>query len=320
MRARLLLPALLLLASRPALAADAGARTPVRLTYQRAPGAESCPDEPVFRAVVAARTSFDPFRADAPEHLSVVLTRRGRTYVGRAELRDARGALVWPRELAPMEDCASVVEGLGFAVAVKLDPAGPPPAAPPPSAPAPAPPPVAPLPARDAPVPPAAPAPRRFRLSLAGLAGFGLSPAVVAGGAALGFGVAWQPVTISIEARAFPVAKGTAEGGGMITIGRYAGALVPCAHWRLLAGCAQVELGALRATSDAAHPQAVLLFQASLGLRAAVEVPIVDRLALRVSGDALFGLLRSTLQLDGRTAWVSPVASATLGGGLVTFF
>lgn len=319
------LPSLALFAicsSQSVARADLPPRVPVQLTYTRGAGAERCPDEPFFRDVVRAKTSFDPFQADAGAQLAITITRRGAEHAARAELRDAHGTLLWRRDFAPLADCASEVEGLGFAVALKLDPAGPPPAppAPPPPPPPPSPPPQ---PTRDAPAtPPPSPTTSRpaVRLGLSGAVGFGVSPALVAPGLSLDVGVGWTAFSLAAEGRAFPAATGPAQGGGdTITTGLFTGALIPCGHWRVLAGCAIVELGGMRGVSDAAHPTSSVVFHAASGIRASVEIRLDARFALRFAGDVLFALQPSTFLIDDRPAWSTPLVSGTLGAGLLTF-
>ena len=126
---------LFFLLSTPSWAADLPPRSAVRLTYERGE-LKRCPEEQVFRDVLRARMSYDPFSPEAEARLVVTIVREGPAYRGRAELRDRAGAVLWPRTLGPFADCQSLVEGLGLAVSIKLDPGGgeeptPPPPSPP---------------------------------------------------------------------------------------------------------------------------------------------------------------------------------------------
>jgi hypothetical protein len=297
-----------------ALAADPV--QPVRLDYLRAPGAERCPDEQVFRDVIRARMSHDPFAPTAETRLIVTITREGPFYKGRAELRDRSGALLWPRVLPPFADCHSVVEGLGLAVSVKLDPVG---------APAPTPtPPLAPPQTRpDSALSPEPQRHDRFRIGATAVLGLGVAPRPAAGVAVdLGFRPPfWPTFSLSVEVRAYPPARGPAETGpAQIRTWQITGAAVPCARWSLLFGCAVLELGALSATSNAVHPQTATLFHLNAGPRVGVEWAFTDHLALRVSGDLLFAPVRQALRIEGQPQWTAPVAAGAVGLGLVTFF
>lgn len=312
----------------------------MRLEVTRGPGAEACPADQVLHDVLASRMSWDPIDSSAPARLVASLTKRGRVFLGHVEIHSASGAVVWQRELDPLATCESVVEGLGFVAALKLDPAGPPagrPAAPIPS------PPIAPAasaigtPIGSAPIAPpiAPPAPPiadpaapietrpKIQVGLAGGVGFGVSPSTVAGIGAINVGIRWPALSVQLEARAFPIASGAGAGtasSATITTGLFGAAAVGCAHWRALAGCGVLDVGALRATAPADHPVTAVVTSVRAGLRAAAELPLGDILAIKVSGDALLGLQRPALKLDGAVAWTAPVIAGGLQAGLVVSF
>jgi hypothetical protein len=147
-----------------------------------------------------------------------------------------------------------------------------------------------------------------------------MSPAPAAVGLALDVGVRWTAFSMSAEGRAFPSATGPAQGGvDTVTTGLFTGALVPCGHWRVIAGCAIVELGGMRGVSNAAQPTSSVVFHAASGVRLGVEVRLDDHFALNFAGDVLFTLQPSTFLIDTRPAWSTPLVSGMLGAGVSTF-
>src|SRR5262245_62051222 len=93
----------------------------LRLEYTLGPGVGKCPTEGTLRNVIGANMTFDPFVAEAPERLLVSIQRKGRKFHGLAEIRDRTGAVLWSFPVA-VSDCHLVVDGLGFAIGVALDP------------------------------------------------------------------------------------------------------------------------------------------------------------------------------------------------------
>ncbi len=317
--------ALLLLRSAPAFAEPPPSGSGTRLSYTRVlPGAERCPDEQGFRDMVAAQMGgADPFVSSGAQRMEVSLSRKGRGFQGKFFLVDRAGHSTKPRELSG-PTCGVVAEDLALSVFVALR-ALPPPSPPPPS---PAPPPPLPLAhAPEAPLP--EPPPLALRLGVGAAVGLGVSPANAAPGVVVDVGLRWfrwAPLSLALEGRAYPTATGPAtSSGARVTTGLYTGALVPCAHWGVvthlsLAGCALVQLGALRVTSDAPRPAPSIFFHAAAGLRGGVEVPLIDHLALRATGDVLFTLQPSIALIYGAPAWETPLVSASFGLGAVASF
>jgi hypothetical protein len=147
-----------------------------------------------------------------------------------------------------------------------------------------------------------------------------MSPARAAAGAALDVGVRWTAFSLSAEGRVFPSATGPVQGSAdSITTGLFTGALIPCGHWRIIGGCAIVELGGMRGVSNAGDPTSSVVFYAASGVRASVEVRLGDHFGLRFAGDVLFTLQPSTFLLGKQPAWRTPLVSGTLGAGVVTY-
>jgi hypothetical protein len=296
--------------------AEIPARTVVHLDYTaRDPG---CPREQFLQDVIRARTSYQPLVAAAPTRLVVTVKRDGRGYTARAVIRDASGAVLYARERGPRSDCQAIVEGLGFAISVALDPGGPavtpPPQPPPPSAPKP------PMIDQPAPVLPPPEASARRRVGAALAFGLGVAPRPAAG-LAIDVGLRWPSFSLAVEGRVFPSAQGAADTGAVeIRTWQITGAVVPCGHRRWLFGCGIVEMGALSATSDARSPQMGTAFHFATGLRGGVEWQGWDHLALRASGEALVAPWRAALQIEDGARFTTPVVSGAFGAGFVASF
>jgi hypothetical protein len=90
--------------------------------------AEQCPDESYFRDTVERRVSYAPFAVDAPARLVVTISREGSHYRGRWEVFDAAGLVrrrdIPPAGVAALPDCYNLVQGVGLAFAVELEPLG----------------------------------------------------------------------------------------------------------------------------------------------------------------------------------------------------
>jgi hypothetical protein len=310
--------ALFVLMSIPASAAEPPAELPahtlVHLDYTTRDPA--CPDSQFLQDVIAARTSYAPFAPAAVTRLVVTVGREGQGYTARAVLRDKSGAVLYTRERGPLSDCQQVVEGLGFAVSVKLDPGGRP------SAPSPQPAsPSAPLPVKEEPAPSPPPEPRARRRVGAALAfGLGVAPRPVVG-FALDVGLRWPAFSIALEGRVFPSAEGPADTSLVqLRTWQITGAVVPCGHWRWIFGCGLVEMGALSATSDARSPRTGTAFHFATGLRGGVEWQGWEHLALRASGDLLVAPWRTALRVEGGAQFTTPIFSGVFGAGVVASF
>ena len=315
----------LLLLSTPA-AAELPARTRVLLDYTaRDPG---CPREEFLKDVIRGRTSYDPFAKTEGARLAVTVRREGRMYKGRAEVRSEAGALLYTRERGPGADCQMIVEGLGFAISVGLDPSGRagdevPPAAPPivPE------PPVKQVvaPALPAPEPPALPpleqkAPFRVRIGGSVALGFGVAPRPAAG-LVIDVGLRWPTFSLALEGRAYPPAEGAADTGLVqLLTWQITGAVVPCGHWRVFFGCGVVEMGALAGTGATQISETTMLFRAAGGGRAGMEWQAWEHLALRASGDLLFAPRRAALSIDYKPVWTTSIVSGALEAGFVAYF
>jgi len=311
----------LLLLSTRAAAAELPAHTRVLLDYTaRYPG---CPRARFLEDVIRARTSYEPFAPSADARLVVTVAREGRSYKGHAEVRSKAGALLYERDRGPGADCQLIVEGLGFAVSVALDPGGG--ESPEPQAPSPPRAPELPVKQAPAPVPPAPEpfeqkAPFRVRIGASAALGIGVAPRPAAG-VAIDVGLRWPTFSVALEGRAYPPAEGAADTGLVqLRTWQITGAVVPCGHWRWLFGCGVVEMGALSGTSAARTSEATTLFRVAGGMRAGMEWQGWEHLALRASGDVLFSPWHSELLINNEPARTTPVVSGAFGAGFVVSF
>jgi hypothetical protein len=113
----------------------------MRLEYVRARGAESCPEEPFFRNVVAGhlggRDPFAPVTPGDAKRVALTLRRAGRGYGAQFVLYDAAGKRLGNSTEVFDADCTEVVETAGAVIVPWLLPILPPDAPAPPVLPAP---------------------------------------------------------------------------------------------------------------------------------------------------------------------------------------
>lgn len=250
----------------------------------------------------------------------------------RIELTDAAGEPSGSRELTSRQaDCLELAWAVELAISLAIDPLhfadAPPPTVAPSSTAPPATatstiaaPPLAAPPVAAPAVVRAAEPKRRYRVGAGAFAVLGSSPTVAFGFRATG-GVRARLWSMNLEARADIPAAAPAAGGTVAT-GVYAGALVPCFHQLMFAGCGLVVLGAHHAIGTG-YPNAndPWAFYAALGVRAAIEIKLRDRLELQVAADLLAPLTRIKLQLDGiDTVFETPAVSGAFHLALAGYF
>lgn len=138
----------------------------------------------------------------------------------------------------------------------------------------------------------------------------------------LGVSVQRGWLSLGVEGRGvFPAPAITYEPGRTSLITTLSGAIVPCARFKLLSGCAVVEGGSLLFTIPGiASAQTSFLF--GVGPRAAVDLPIALGLSARLFAEAtlhpvqpVFYVRRTTAPDSPLIQWVAPVASVIFGAG-----
>jgi hypothetical protein len=305
------------------LAAEpAWARPTARLTYTRAPGAESCPDEGAMRTLVATRLGYDPFAPDAPVRVEASLTRAASGYRAVVRSLDALGAVKGQRELSSRgDDCAELGTTLAMTMSILLDPRiflqpGAPPT----------------RPARDSddspftperrvqppPAPPAEPVAIRAGADVTG--DLGAAPSVAAG-AGVFVGVGRRFWSVDVEGRVDLPAQLLRPDGTGVRSSLMVGMLVPCFHADLFVGCSVVAMGALQGEGvNVGSPAQGATFYAAAGLRAGFEAPLSARLAIRLHTDLMAPLTRTTLSDRAQDVWTTPALYVATGVGVLGHF
>jgi hypothetical protein len=296
-----------------------------RLEFKRGPGTEACPDEAGLRSEVARRSGHDPFTADAPARLVVLVTRKGPHILGSIQFYDDKGAPGWSKAASVRaNDCGALFAVMGGDIEYEFSPAPPLPAHAPPVV---APPVVAPPPHED---PPAPTNPISLRFGLGSALGFGTAPRVALGLTA-DVGIYWpltslpfDGVSLTLGGRWDPPAAGQVSGrpdSDRVSTSRLLVTVAPCAHWWKLYGCAVGELGQLRGGGDGiALPTQEAGIYSAAGGRVGVEVPFAPHLGFRVSGEVLGTLTPIAIPVSENPGWTTPHASGGVAAGLFCFF
>jgi hypothetical protein len=320
------------------LSAQTAERPLTRLRYSRAAVPPDCPDQTELRDAVAGQLGYDPFWEDAPRTLSVQLASDEQLHA-KLELRDGSGRLLGARLLtAERQDCRGLAAALVLAIDIAIDPlfrsrprapAAVP--APGPGSPTPAivvaPPASAPAtggsaPPRGAISSPAAAARRgvNLRASVGVSAWLGAAPTVTMAVAAQ-LGLRWRLFSCGLEGRVdLPSQTQTAEVGSVQTQ-LLLGMLVPCLHYRFLAACALLSLGALRGEGvEVAQPRQQTTLYSSAGLRLAAELRLVKSVHLRPHLDLLGVLTRTELRVGDTQVWSTPPVAGAVGLDVMASF
>jgi len=338
----------LLLPPREEARADAPVRLvegDVTLDYRRGPSTAACPSEAALRERAADAFDFhDPFVArgqPASSHMRVEIERLGSSYRGTVQqIDDADHVLAISTE--EHADCDALVWVIAHRVALavlrrpapspsKSDPTPPPAPLPaPPPAPAPFAPPVLlcdatcadqiarSIAARIAPPPPPALTLLAGALLTAGWA------ADVGPGAWAGFAYHFDWFSIGFEARGtFPARAITFDARRSASIATVSAAVLPCGTWRVLSGCALLEVGSYMLLVPSLTTPTVHDTLVSLGLRAALDAPLGAGFSARAFADLTFHphLPVFTVHLTNEPGspvrkWVTPLISGALGLGV----
>jgi hypothetical protein len=283
----------------------------VALRYEAPAG---CPDEPALRQLVAARLGVDPFLSEAPSVVTVKVS-PGAPLQAEVALESPNAPI--RRKTLTGRDCSELMQSVAVTVALVVDPVlkrvepEPEPAPPPPvveeKKPEPAPP--AP-PVQSPPEPPAEPL--HWMLSVGGSANFGQA---ITAQPTVRFETRLRTGTLSsigLEGRiAFPVTGSLTQ--GQLTTSALLGSVVPCLHYKWLAGCADFTAGSLRLEGQAlAGARAASVFHAMVGLRARFSVPLSDFFAVGAFLEGQVPLTRASALVGTERVWTVP----PIGGGL----
>lgn len=287
-------------------------RPSARLSYAKKPNAAVCPDEEGFRARIAGRLGYDPFRDDADRTVVVTFSREGGTYRAKLELKE--GGKVGTRVLTAA-DCNELASSTALAVAIAIDPLGGAPAAPSASSAPSASASVAPKASSSAaptvivkptPLPPPSSPDTYPTVTLGAIGVYGGGPEL-AGGLTAGVGLHLPSFSLGIEGRVDAETSKPGPKGGRVSASILSGALVPCMHHEVLLGCLLLEYGSLRGNgSGVTDARSDRSPWGALGVRLGIEASLFGPIAFRVHADALAALTRTTLQVQGVDAWSSP--------------
>jgi hypothetical protein len=315
----------------------------VRLDYERKEGASACPDAGVVAASVSERLGYEPFESAARDTVKVTVFKKDRGLQARIEMLGSDGKPKAERVLSSRRsDCADLAATMALAIAIAIDPfrataplpAGndrpPPPGSEPTAIPEPVPPKerenvpsviVVAAPAPAVPPPPVEPAPKPIRARAAvGLVG-GIGSAPVRNlGVSVRVGARRVDLSIDVEGRADLPASVPLE-VGKVSTSLLVASLLPCIHWRVVAGCGLVTGGALRAAGHGlVDSRQVDDPYVALGARVALEVPIGGKLNLTAHADASAPLITTELRVGGEELWTTPPLSFLVGLGVGVAF
>lgn len=317
--------------------AESDAHNYARLLYEAPTSDAKCMNEAAFRAKVASRLGYDPFRDDATRELRVRITpAKGRV---RAEIVLRRnGATEGKRELDDAW-CDTLSDSVSSAAALALDPIA---ATRPPSAtPPPPPPPLAPAPAStvaqepqkappaSAPAPPPPSFPFRTSswskkiaafLYVDGVASVARALAPTLGvRPGLGLRASWFSIAGEAHFETLVVPALVTPKDRVETV-LASGNLVACLHPDILEVCSVTSVGVRGVRPLDLVPSAAAVAHnnlfASSALRAGVEVPVHEAIALRANGSFGVALARTSYVIDKQEVWVSSPIEATFGLGV----
>jgi hypothetical protein len=307
--------------------ATASGAEPVRLTWERAPDAESCPDASVIEADVTRRLGESPFRPDATDSIDVHVTREQGEWNALIEERSGNGPPLGSRVVTSAADsCDSLALAVGLAIALMIrarassegvDPAQAAPKAPPPAPPPP--------PCPDCPKP-KSPDDERHVAAFASVVGaLGVLPRAALGAALSGRVPVAEHASFLASLTWLPEQKTTGT-SAETAFGATFGGLSGCydtknvARFRFSA-CASVLLGALHVIvwdPTPVRPGASFWSAGSLGLRA--DFMLARPLHLLVGVDGFVPFKRHTYVVDDaggvETAFEQPAWGGLVSAGL----
>lgn len=303
--------------------ADEAPRSTARLSYS-APDA-TCPDTASFRDLVAARLGYDPFEERGRFAVAVEITKLQNKLVGRASVAQDNPSTAVRELSGELDRCEPLATALATTVAIALDAIRLRPLADTPPEPVPAT--IVVVRERDAvheppPEAPPAPPPRDpWRPTVFGILGGSASVAV---GPAPTFGpeiaISARSKSLSLEAGArLETTAGSTRtsSGDRLEATVITGALTPCAHLAAFQACVFGRVGSLQGRApDVVQPTLSSSLYASTGLRVGYTLALGPVFALRFAVEGGIPLVRTSLAIDQRPVWTSPVA---FGGISIAF-
>jgi hypothetical protein len=310
----------------------AGADPPLAqatLSYERQKGAEECPDESALREQVARKLGYDPFRAEAAQHVSIVLAGGPKGLHARITMADSSAASPAATASRQLDSgpggCDELVQSVVLAVSLAIDPLsfahprapaseGAPPAPNPPAAP------EAEPKAETKAATPDAPAPWNVGLSLAGRVGAGLVPAVSAGPVIEAYLARKHWALVAQAGADLSTSSDTPAGGTAGVKGsllRAGVGVCGVVSWVLL--CARVDAGALEGSGTTAETSGATIYS-DIALAPRLDLPLRRDFHLNVGGDLLAPLTPTKLRVTSTSSWTTPAIAGTLQLGLGYWF
>jgi hypothetical protein len=316
---------------------------PWRLEYERAPGAEHCPDKKELRLSVAARIGYDPFDDAAPRTISVTVVNAPKQLEALIEARDEHGQIVaTPKAWAPSSRCDHLIENAAVFLVDIVDPvtipqpmAAPAPATTAPATSDPSSPPLPPAPRAQPPTPvPVAhreqaaqtrPSPGRspwllqLMLSIAAGVAFKSAPEL-APSFTLGAGLRWTLFSASFEGRYDLPGRDGTRAASQLGL-----ALLPCVHPRLygarllLEACVSGQITHLWLEADVTNEARFTDVAFGVGLRGGLEMRL-GPVRARLGVDAIHYDRAAIIRLDGTEIWKMSAVTVAVRGGVVGVF
>ena len=297
------------------------AADPPRAQLHWAATASSC-EVGALRQAVEQRLGYDPFVERADTQVTVAVTgTSGVVKIFRADVAAAQ------RTFAPAADCRTLLDAMGLALAVAIDPLlmtrtqpGAPVAPRAESEPTRVTaPPVNPAPAvREVPTVVATPV-VPWRIALLAMTGLelGTQPASLWGIRATvrvsrdHFGISLGPFLT------FP-SRAALDGGGSVDVTGAGADLAACVHFWPVSGCVASRVGAIRFDGrDLVSARRGWTPSAFIGPRVALEVPQTSAIAFSAAAELWFPLVRTRLVVGDSAAWEQPAIAGSLFMGVV---
>jgi hypothetical protein len=304
--------------------AAAAADVSTQLDYDVPPG---CPSVEAFESIVNGQLGYDPFRAGAPNRVTVRIEATGRALEGRLEWLNRNGGPLGERTFPSRSgDCGELTRAMGFALALQIQLMA---ITAPKTAAAPAVVTTVPEPPPRPPTTVASPTARiestNARSASEPLAGPWV---LVGGGISAGVGLASAPIAVG---RLFATAEWShfaVELGGEIgtpsTTNRADGAgftqeellatLAACGVRAPWSACGVAKIGELRVEGQGVDvPLTASGLMAQAGVRLAAWHSFGRRTYMVARGEGLVRLTEGVVTLDSMAVWTSPRFAAVLG-------
>lgn len=129
----------------------------------------------------------------------------------------------------------------------------------------------------------------------------------------------WSDFSVAIEGR-LELPMWSSFDSDRVDASLVGGSVVPCVHWKTLAGCLTLLLGRYQAEGqDVAARSASALFAAS-GARISGELPMSSTVWAFVRAEGLVNLTRHELVVGAESIWRVPPIGFTLSAGALTSF